>query len=179
MLFGYSQYNSDRREARIHPQDVTRVLSNPLAQELMQSSIPARLAYLGPDGFPRAIPIGFHWNGIQFVRFGAGIRSSYWVCLRPTHWAGWWSSRVVTAHWGTYSYLVNAAFVLIACWFLWTHHPRRSRAEFHPKFGVTEHWNTFPFLECGTRRPHLGVLSTRRDRHALREEAPPSNPDRG
>jgi hypothetical protein len=41
----------------MQPQDVTRVLSDPLAQELMQSSIPARLAYLGPDGFPRAIPI--------------------------------------------------------------------------------------------------------------------------
>ena len=51
----------------MQPEDVTRVLSDPLAQELMQSSIPARLAYLGPDGFPRAIPIGFHWNGIQFV----------------------------------------------------------------------------------------------------------------
>jgi hypothetical protein len=47
--------------------DVKRVLSDPLAQELMQSSIPARLAYVGPDGFPRAIPIGFHWNGVQFV----------------------------------------------------------------------------------------------------------------
>lgn len=48
-------------------QDVKRVLSDPLAQKLMQSSIPARLAYVGPDGFPRAIPIGFHWNGAQFV----------------------------------------------------------------------------------------------------------------
>ena len=48
-------------------QDVIRVLSDPLAQELMQSSIPARLAYVGPDGFPRAIPIGFHWNGADFV----------------------------------------------------------------------------------------------------------------
>src|SRR5713226_969409 len=48
-------------------QDVARVLSDPLAQELMQSSIPARLAYVGPDGFPRAIPIGFHWNGAEFV----------------------------------------------------------------------------------------------------------------
>ena len=51
----------------MQPQDVARVLSDPLAQELMQSRIPARLAYLGPDGFPRAIPIGFHWSGIQFV----------------------------------------------------------------------------------------------------------------
>jgi pyridoxamine 5'-phosphate oxidase-like protein len=51
----------------MQPQDVTRVLSDPLAQELMRSSIPARLAYVGPDGFPRAIPIGFHWNGVRFV----------------------------------------------------------------------------------------------------------------
>lgn len=48
-------------------QEVIRVLSDPLAQELMQSSIPARLAYFGPDRFPRAIPIGFHWNGAEFV----------------------------------------------------------------------------------------------------------------
>jgi hypothetical protein len=51
----------------MQPQDVARVLGDPLAQELMQSSIPARLAYVGADGFPRAIPIGFHWNGSQFV----------------------------------------------------------------------------------------------------------------
>jgi hypothetical protein len=42
----------------MQPQDVTRVLSDPLAQELMRSSIPARLAYIGPDGSPRAIPSG-------------------------------------------------------------------------------------------------------------------------
>jgi hypothetical protein len=51
----------------MQPRDVARVLRDPLAQELMQSSVPARLAYVGPDGFPRAIPIGFHWNGTQFV----------------------------------------------------------------------------------------------------------------
>lgn len=51
----------------MQPDDVTRVLGDPLAQELMRSSIPARLAYVGPDGFPRAIPIGFHWNGAEFV----------------------------------------------------------------------------------------------------------------
>jgi pyridoxamine 5'-phosphate oxidase-like protein len=48
-------------------QDVIRVLNDPLAQELMKSSIPARLAYVGCDEFPRAIPIGFHWNGAEFV----------------------------------------------------------------------------------------------------------------
>ena len=51
----------------MQPQDVARVLADPLAVELMQSSTPARLAYMGPDGFPRAIPIGFHWDGARFV----------------------------------------------------------------------------------------------------------------
>jgi hypothetical protein len=55
----------------MQPEDVTRVLSDPLAQELVQSSIPARLAYLGPDGFPRAIrlvSIGTVFS-LCFVRF--------------------------------------------------------------------------------------------------------------
>jgi hypothetical protein len=47
--------------------DVLQVLNDPLAQELLRSDIPARLAYTGRDGAPRAIPIAFHWNGEQFV----------------------------------------------------------------------------------------------------------------
>ena len=47
--------------------DVLQVLNDPLAQELLGSNIPARLAYTGRDGAPRAIPIAFHWNGEQFV----------------------------------------------------------------------------------------------------------------
>ncbi|MDQ2997194.1 MAG: hypothetical protein M3R61_09095 [Chloroflexota bacterium] len=43
-------------------QNIIQVLSDPLAQELLNSNIPARLAYTGPDGFPRVIPIGFLWN---------------------------------------------------------------------------------------------------------------------
>ena len=49
--------------------DVMRVLNDPLAQELMRSKIPARLAYTSVDGSPRAVPLGFHWNGQQFVIF--------------------------------------------------------------------------------------------------------------
>lgn len=50
------------------PQDeVVQVLNDPLAQELLHSNIPARLAYTGHDGAPRAIPIAFHWTGKQFV----------------------------------------------------------------------------------------------------------------
>jgi hypothetical protein len=46
---------------------VRQVLNEPLAQELLHSSIPARLAYTGRDGAPRAIPIAFHWDGERFV----------------------------------------------------------------------------------------------------------------
>lgn len=48
-------------------QEVHETLNDPLAQELLHASIPARLAYTGRDGFPRVIPIGFHWNGTQFI----------------------------------------------------------------------------------------------------------------
>ncbi len=48
-------------------QEVRETLNDPLAQELMHSPIPARLAYTGLDGFPRVIPIGYHWNGTAFI----------------------------------------------------------------------------------------------------------------
>jgi len=47
--------------------EVIRVLQDPLAQELLHAAIPARLAYTGRDGSPRAVPIGFFWNGAQLV----------------------------------------------------------------------------------------------------------------
>jgi hypothetical protein len=34
-------------------QDVAEVLAKPISQELLKSSIPARLAYVGVDGEPR------------------------------------------------------------------------------------------------------------------------------
>lgn len=43
--------------------EVDQVMNDPLAQELMGSNIPARMAYTGTDGAPRVIPIGFHWDG--------------------------------------------------------------------------------------------------------------------
>jgi Pyridoxamine 5'-phosphate oxidase len=53
--------------------DVTQVLSKPISQELLGSTIPARLAYTGLDGDPRVVPVAFHWNGAQLV-----------VCTMPT-----------------------------------------------------------------------------------------------
>jgi Pyridoxamine 5'-phosphate oxidase len=47
--------------------EVADVLAKPISQELLGSSIPARLAYIGVDGAPRAIPIGFWWTGTHVV----------------------------------------------------------------------------------------------------------------
>jgi hypothetical protein len=43
------------------------LLNDPIAQELLQSTIPARFAYVWRDGTPRVIPIWFHWNSTEFV----------------------------------------------------------------------------------------------------------------
>src|SRR5262249_31905226 len=43
------------------------LLNDPIAKELLQSTIPARFAYVGSDGTPRVIPIWFHWSGKQIV----------------------------------------------------------------------------------------------------------------
>ncbi len=43
------------------------LLEHQVAQELLQSALPARLAYVRSDGAPDVVPIGFHWNGIEFV----------------------------------------------------------------------------------------------------------------
>ncbi len=43
------------------------LLNDPIAQELLCSNIPARLAYVWPDGTPRVVPIWFHWTGHEFV----------------------------------------------------------------------------------------------------------------
>ena len=43
------------------------LLNDPIAKELLQSTIPARLAYNSFDGAPRVVPIWFHWNGRDIV----------------------------------------------------------------------------------------------------------------
>lgn len=43
------------------------LIHEPSVQPLLQSPIPARLAYTWTDGSPRVVPIWFHWNGNAFV----------------------------------------------------------------------------------------------------------------
>lgn len=53
--------------------EVAGVLAKPISQELLGSSIPARLAYTGLDGDPRVVPVAFVWTGSALV-----------VCSVPT-----------------------------------------------------------------------------------------------
>ena len=42
-------------------------LDDPVAQQLLTSTAPARFAYTWSDGTPRVVPIWFHWNGDAVV----------------------------------------------------------------------------------------------------------------
>lgn len=43
------------------------LLTHPVAQRLLVSTIPARLAYIGRDGTPRVVPVHFHWTGDELI----------------------------------------------------------------------------------------------------------------
>jgi pyridoxamine 5'-phosphate oxidase-like protein len=43
------------------------LLTDPVAEELLDSVNPARLAYTWTDGTPRVVPVWFHWTGREFV----------------------------------------------------------------------------------------------------------------
>ena len=44
-----------------------QLLQHPASKELLQSTIPARLAYVWTDGTPRVIPMWFHWDGEHLI----------------------------------------------------------------------------------------------------------------
>jgi hypothetical protein len=46
---------------------IIELMNDPIAQELINAPIHARLAYNARDGSPRVIPIGYSWNGDVFV----------------------------------------------------------------------------------------------------------------
>ena len=49
------------------PQGDLALLDEPVAQRLLRSTIPARLAYVGRDGAPRVVPVTFTWTGTEVV----------------------------------------------------------------------------------------------------------------
>ena len=59
---------------------------DPVSQELVNAAIPARLAYLGLDGAPRVIPIGFDYDGTHFT-VSPFRRRRTWQRSKPTR--GW------------------------------------------------------------------------------------------
>jgi hypothetical protein len=50
----------------VQPNENSEVLNRPMSQELLGRDL-TRLAYVAPDGTPRAIPIAFTWNGSEIV----------------------------------------------------------------------------------------------------------------
>jgi hypothetical protein len=53
--------------------DIEAELSTTGARELLASTWAAHLAYVGRDGTPRVIPIGYFWTGEQFVMATATV----------------------------------------------------------------------------------------------------------
>ena len=45
--------------------ELETLFADPVAQKLLATTIPARLAYTGVDGAPRVVPIGRWWTGRQ------------------------------------------------------------------------------------------------------------------
>jgi Pyridoxamine 5'-phosphate oxidase len=43
------------------------LLAHPVAQQLLQATIPIRVAYIALDGTPRVVPMQFHWTGEEVV----------------------------------------------------------------------------------------------------------------
>jgi hypothetical protein len=43
------------------------LLERDVAQELLASALPARVAYIARDGTPRVVPSWFHWTGRELV----------------------------------------------------------------------------------------------------------------
>jgi Pyridoxamine 5'-phosphate oxidase len=49
------------------PQGDPRLLTTPVARELLAGTALARMAYVAPDGSPRVVPSWFHWTGEELV----------------------------------------------------------------------------------------------------------------
>lgn len=56
-----------RKSKHVERQHIDDELSTSGAQDLLMSTSAAHLAYVGSDGTPRVIPVGFWWTGDQVV----------------------------------------------------------------------------------------------------------------
>jgi len=62
------------------PQGDLKLLDSDMAKRLLNSNIPARLAYIAKDGTPRVIPTWFYWDGNEIVMatFSAGPQVTHY-----------------------------------------------------------------------------------------------------
>jgi hypothetical protein len=60
-------FGNSSKEAEMAEQGSLELLRDPVAEKLLASTIPARLAYTWTDATPRVVPVWFHWTGEQFV----------------------------------------------------------------------------------------------------------------
>lgn len=57
-----------RKVTRLTSDQIMETMNtDPFVQQLLQAPIPARIAYIGLDGNPRVIPVGYLWDGAAFV----------------------------------------------------------------------------------------------------------------
>jgi hypothetical protein len=57
---------SNEDDGEMNKADLAEVMAKPVAQQLLNEVPVLHLAYTGPDGAPRVIPIGYLWDGEQF-----------------------------------------------------------------------------------------------------------------
>ena len=63
------------------------LLTDPVAEAMLESANPARLAYTWTDGSPRVVPIWFHWTGDQFA-LGSPPKAPKLKALAATRYFG-------------------------------------------------------------------------------------------
>ena len=54
-------------DARPHRQGAIELIDDPIAQDLLSSTVPARVAYVAHDGTPRVLATWFHWTGSELA----------------------------------------------------------------------------------------------------------------
>jgi len=51
----------------MNAEKIAELMARPYAQQLLESRIPARIAYTGLDGAPRVVPVGYEWDGTNIT----------------------------------------------------------------------------------------------------------------
>jgi len=67
--------------AKMSAEEIADVMAKPYARQLLESQIPARIAYTGLDGCPRVVPVGYDWDGTH-IRFASVMGSAKNDALR-------------------------------------------------------------------------------------------------